>query len=73
MPNKKKTIEELADEMTAISMAFLSTLPEAEREKRIAAFEKRVANAARKRRDARATTASSSRTRRNPSRARARG
>jgi hypothetical protein len=74
MPKKKKTVEELADELTAISAEFLSTLPEAEQDKRIAAFEKTVAAiASGKRQSARPTTSSSSRTPRNPRYARGRG
>jgi hypothetical protein len=71
MPKKKKTAEELADALTEIVVKHLDTLPSEEREKRIAAFEKRIASASG--RGARAKASLSGRTRPSPRYARGRG
>ena len=71
MPKKKKTAEEVADAITEIIAKHLDTLPAAEREKRIAAFEKRLATASP--RAARSKSSLSGRTRPTPRYARGRG
>jgi len=71
MPKKKKTAEEVADAITEIIAKHLDTLPAAEREKRIAAFEKRLATASP--RAARSKSSLSGRTRPTPHYARGRG
>ena len=61
--NKKKTAEEIADELTAIAVEGLAGLSPEEQEKRIRAFEKRVATSCHgTRRAADSTLSSSSRT-----------
>lgn len=68
--NKKKTDEEIADELTAIAVEGLDKLSPEEREKRIVAFEKRVATSCRAARAADSTTSSSACTRPTPAYAR---
>lgn len=70
MVNDKKTVEEIADELTAIVVEGLDNLSPEEREKRIQAFEKRVATSRRAVRVADSTTSSSACTRPNPAYAR---
>ena len=71
---KKKTAEEIADELTEIAVGHLDGLSPEERERRIAALEKRVASISRRRGVAAdSTTSSSSCTRPTPAYARDRG
>jgi hypothetical protein len=71
MPKKKKTEEEIADEITEIIAKHLNTLPREEREKRITALEKRFPIASV--RGARSKASSAGRTRPSPRYARGRG
>jgi hypothetical protein len=56
---KKKSIEDVADELTAIAVEHLDKLPSNERQRRIKALEKRVATFSSKRRLSGSTPASS--------------
>jgi len=58
---RRRTAEEIAEELTEIAVAHLDTLSADEREKRIQAFEKRVATSCRRATDS--TKSSSARTR----------
>ena len=68
-PKKKPTDRQIANELAALAMKHLKTLPEGDREARIAEFGRRVSKS-RASRPARATSSETSRTR--PTRVRAR-
>ncbi|MGB6198341.1 MAG: hypothetical protein WBF35_02215 [Candidatus Acidiferrales bacterium] len=68
---KKKTEEEIADEITEIVAKHMDALPRKEREKRIAALEKRFPTV--RARGARSKSSSAGRTRPSPRYARGRG
>ena len=61
MATKKRTNEEIADELTAIAVAHLDTLSPEEREARIQAFEKRVATSCRRSSESRGASSADTR------------